>query len=130
MTYFSVDIGHVTITIREEDREWLQNVLGPSSIGRTFYEGWITDDNPSPAPIGFGVFRDGPLIYADFHNLPYYYRRRYQAYHNEIVRYVTGHSAFRSWTGHACRFEPSQLPLLLQLLNELVEQLRPAAPLR
>lgn len=124
--YYNIDIGRVTLTVKEQDLERVQALLGDLAIGKRLYEGWIDPENPSPSPIGFYVVFDNQAMYADFHNLPYYYHNfhtkvsYWDEYHQKIFSRVTKHPAFRSWRGHNSLFDPSLLPIIVILLNRLV----------
>jgi len=123
--HLNIDVGHVTITFLREEKERVATLLGVEDSAR-FYSGWITEENPSKNPIGFALWFDSDgRVYADFHNLPFYYRSRdgYQPYHDCIVSSVSKHPSFRSWAGQASRFNPSELPLFVDLLNDLAESL-------
>lgn len=128
MNKVSIKIGCVTVTVSKENEGDVLSLLGSLAFNsRIIKDGWITWDNPSHSSIGFAVFFDGLKIYADFHNLPYYYRdrnynNRWVQYHEAIINHVRKHPSFSSWEGHASRFEPIHLPLLVNLLNELAEE--------
>ena len=91
LEYLNIDVGDVTITILREERARVMSLLGTGDSNR-FYSGWITDENPSHSQIGFALcFDSDSCVYADFHNVPFYYRSRdnYQSYHDRIVSHVT-----------------------------------------
>jgi hypothetical protein len=125
MNYYNIDIGRVTLTVKEQDMERVQALLGDLAFGKRFYGGWIDNENPSPSPIGFYVVFKDQAMYADFHNLPYYYynfhtRESYWVeYHQIIISHVTKHPAFRAWRGQWSQFDPSLLPVIVILLNRL-----------
>ena len=123
MGCLNIDIGLVTVTISEEVKNRFLQLLGDSCGADDFYPGWIDTENPSRSVIGFSaVFKEREL-YADFHNLPFYYETLgWQEYHNRIVAYVAQHPQFEGWKGHGSPFQADRLPLLVKLLNQLVEE--------
>jgi hypothetical protein len=122
MEYININIGHVTVTLREEFRNRFLDLFPESIRTEDFYRGWINSNNPSPSPIGFAVMFEDSKVYADFHNLPFYYGDNWKEYHSRIVAYVAKHPLFEGWKGHAHRFNAEQLPLLVSLLNQLIAE--------
>ena len=60
------------------------------------------------------------FINVDFHNLPFYYRKReYSEYIDEIVKYVRNFEQFRNFSRHNTPFHSKDLQLFIRLLNKL-----------
>lgn len=118
--HLSIDIGRVTITILREKEHYLKETLGDYAKDAQFYEGWICDENPSPCEIGFALFfdRDTGEAYADFYNVPFFYRGDYQGYILRISDHVSKHPKFKNWQDRA-RFKPDLLQTFVELLNAL-----------
>lgn len=125
LDYYNIDISRVTLTVRQEDVDRVRALLGNLALGKRYYGGWINPENPSPSPLGFFIVFDNQTMYADFHNLPYYYYNfhtkvsYWDEYHWVIVSYVRKHPAFSLWEGQWSRFDASLLPILVNLLNKL-----------
>lgn len=107
VNYLSIDLSGVTVTVEKEDLAQFLDLLRHPVDESNFYEGWVTEHNPSVSSVGFAVRFEGGMAYADFHNLPFYYKDGWDVYHNRIIARVREHREFRAWTGHACRFESS-----------------------
>jgi hypothetical protein len=83
-SYLNFDFGRITITFQYRDRQLVSHLLGGTLESSGLYEGWITDKNPSPCPIGFAIFRYSRIL-AAFHNLPFYYSRNWEEYINKLT---------------------------------------------
>lgn len=99
-SYYNVDIGNVTITHEKQFLERIQGVFSalPTS---SWYDGWISDSNPSPNKIGFyiAIQSDDVCFYPDFHNLPFYYRNDFSGYMAIILKRLRK-NGFTNWDGH------------------------------
>jgi len=122
MEYINIDIGHVTVTLDEKFKNYFLDFFRESIRIDNFYRGWINSNNPSPSPMGFAVIFEDNQVYANFHDLPFYYRNNWDEYHRRIVAHVAKHPLFRGWNGNGHRFSAEKLPLLVDLLNQLVTQ--------
>lgn len=123
MEYINIDIGRVTVTLREEFKNRFLDLFGDLVKLDEVYGGWINSNNPSPSRIGFAaVFEEASEVYANFHDLPFYYQNNWEVYHHRIVSHVSKNPLFEGWRGHAHRFSKEKLPLLVKLLNQIAAE--------
>lgn len=115
----SVDFERVTVTFQSKDRAVVARLLGGALERSRLYEGWITHDNPSPCPIGFAVFFRESRIFADFHNIPFYYGQDWKGYFDNVARVVFAHPEGSRFTQQSCgfEFEAGDLPLFVEILG-------------
>jgi hypothetical protein len=112
----NANINGVTITFKSAEADRVSSLLGLDP--QIFYKGWITKENPSPCKTGFYVVFESELVFADFHNIPFYYQSEgYSQYMESIVISVTKDSRFSGWTGPASRFNAAFLIDFISLLS-------------
>ena len=118
-SYLNFDFERVTITFESKNRQLVSHLLGGTLESSGLYEGWITDENPSTCPIGFAIFFRYSRIFADFHNLPFYYGRNWEEYTNNLHREVSKHpEGYRfTYAKTGFTFEWSDLRLFIEILE-------------
>jgi hypothetical protein len=127
-SYLNVDLEALTITFRSDDLALISHLLDASLDPHALQEGWITEANPSLRPIGFAAVFRYSRIFADFHNLPFYYRSDWHGYYrsvcDRVARHPDGHR-FEAGTA-GLMFEWTNLLLLTHILaNRRTEELPP-----
>ena len=112
-SYLNTDVEGMTITFRSEDIDLVSHLLQMPLDPLGLREGWITEENPSVHRTGFAVFFRYSRIFANFHDLPFYYRRDWPDYYGKLRALVARHPESHRFEALTTGFEFEWTDLLL-----------------